>query len=160
MKKKQSFLSPSTMIINITKRYNSLKQALTRWGAFLQWIWFRIIVSYVFCALRDKSALINILRRNETIFDVGNWRERKCREWISLHFLIFSPFPLHFVILPPFSCSQAATICATWSRGYQPVTQSTATVVFQIINTTWPSQPSPQGASRHRCCFGFEELVL
>ena len=33
---------------------------------------------------------------------------RKCREWISLHFLILSPvplhsFPLHFLILSPFS---------------------------------------------------------
>ena len=27
---------------------------------------------------------------------------RKCRESISLHFLIFSPFPPHFLILSPF----------------------------------------------------------
>ena len=48
---------------------------------------------------------------------------RKCREWISLnflilcpfplHFLILSPFPLHFLILIPFSPSPAATSCAT-----------------------------------------------
>ena len=29
-------------------------------------------------------------------------RMRKCRESISLHFLIFSPFPPHFLILSPF----------------------------------------------------------
>ena len=39
-------------------------------------------------------------------------RMRKCRESISLHFLIFSPFPPHFLILSPFPRSQAATICA------------------------------------------------
>ena len=32
------------------------------------------------------------------------------REWISLHFLILSPFPLHFLILSPFSRSHAATL--------------------------------------------------
>ena len=34
----------------------------------------------------------------------------KCREWISLHFLILSPFPLHFLILSPFSHSPAARL--------------------------------------------------
>ena len=33
------------------------------------------------CDIRDKSALFNILRQNETIFDVGNgWRGRKKTE--------------------------------------------------------------------------------
>ena len=35
---------------------------------------------------------------------------RKCREQISLHFLILSPFPLHFLILSPFPHSQAARL--------------------------------------------------
>ena len=39
-------------------------------------------------------------------------RMRKCRESISLHFLIFSPFPPHFLILSPFPRSPAATIRA------------------------------------------------
>ena len=38
---------------------------------------------------------------------------RKGREWISPHFLIFSPFPLQFLILSVFSRSQAATTCAS-----------------------------------------------
>ena len=33
---------------------------------------------------------------------------RKCRELISLHFLLLSPFPLHFLILSPLIRSQAA----------------------------------------------------
>ena len=37
---------------------------------------------------------------------------RKCRDWISLHFLHLSPFPLHFLIRSPFSHSQADTTCA------------------------------------------------
>ena len=37
-------------------------------------------------------------------------RMRKCRESISLHFLIFSPFPPHFLILPPFPRSPAARL--------------------------------------------------
>ena len=52
----------------------------------------------------------------------GGYKEkiRKCREWISLHFLILSPFlfhflilspfPLHFLILAPFSRSPAARL--------------------------------------------------
>ena len=36
---------------------------------------------------------------------------RKCGECISLHFLILSIFPLHFIILSPFSHSQAGTTC-------------------------------------------------
>ena len=40
-------------------------------------------------------------------------RMRKCRESISLHFLIFSPFPLHFLILSSFQPGcKAATIRA------------------------------------------------
>ena len=57
----------------------------------------------------DKSAVFDILRPNETIFDMEMEREggnrekmRKCRESISLHFLIFSPIPPHFLILSPF----------------------------------------------------------
>ena len=49
----------------------------------------------------------NILRKNEIIFE--REKMRKSREWISLHFLILSPFPLHFLILSPFSRSQAAS---------------------------------------------------
>ena len=37
-------------------------------------------------------------------------RMRKCRESISLHFLIFSPFPPHFLILSPFPRSPAARL--------------------------------------------------
>ena len=37
-------------------------------------------------------------------------RMRKCRESISLHFLIFSPFSPHFLILSPFPCSPAARL--------------------------------------------------
>ena len=37
-------------------------------------------------------------------------RMRKCREPISLHFLIFSPFPPHFLILSPFPRSPAARL--------------------------------------------------
>ena len=49
-------------------------------------------------------------------------RMRKCRESISLHFLIFSPFPHSLSIASSFyqslsiSCSQAATTCATLSQ--------------------------------------------
>ena len=50
------------------------------------------------------------------------------RESISLHFLIFSPFPLHFLILSPFPRSSAARLqrfvqpcywgsCQSWSHG-------------------------------------------
>ena len=39
-------------------------------------------------------------------------RMRKCREWISLHFLILSPFPHSLSISSQPGC-QAATICAT-----------------------------------------------
>ena len=51
-----------------------------------------------FCDIRDKSALFNILCQNETIKDIDRegWNKeklRKCREWISLHFLILSLFP-------------------------------------------------------------------
>ena len=35
---------------------------------------------------------------------------RKCRESVSLHFLIFSPFPPHFLILSPFPRSLAARL--------------------------------------------------
>ena len=35
---------------------------------------------------------------------------RKCRESISLYFLIISPFPLHFLILSPFPRSPAARL--------------------------------------------------
>ena len=35
---------------------------------------------------------------------------RKCRERISLDFLILSPFPLHFLIISPFSRSMAARL--------------------------------------------------
>ena len=35
---------------------------------------------------------------------------RKCGECISLHSLIISRFPLHFLILSPFSHSQAARL--------------------------------------------------
>ena len=37
-------------------------------------------------------------------------RMRKCRESISLDFIIFSPFPPHFLILSPFPCSPAARL--------------------------------------------------
>ena len=37
-------------------------------------------------------------------------RMRKCRESISLHFLIFSPFPPHFLILSSFPRSPAARL--------------------------------------------------
>ena len=37
-------------------------------------------------------------------------RMRKCRESISLHVLIFSPFPPHFLILSPFPRSPAARL--------------------------------------------------
>ena len=37
-------------------------------------------------------------------------RMRKCREWISLHFLILSSLPLHFLILSSFPRSPAARL--------------------------------------------------
>ena len=58
---------------------------------------------------------------------------RKYREWISLHFLILSPFPLHFLILSPCFRSLAARLpqavqpCLSLllSDGRRPVETST-----------------------------------
>ena len=52
---------------------------------------------------------------------------RKCRERISLNFHILSPFPLHFLILSPFSRSPAARLQqvvqpCSWVTNYQPTT--------------------------------------
>ena len=58
----------------------------------------------------QQKCWINILGQNDTIFDIGNGeggnkeKIRKYREWISLHFLILSPFSislfsLHFIFI-------------------------------------------------------------
>ena len=102
------------------------QQAGTTCGASSQQIRPRIISSYrvcwLFCDIRDKSAVFIILRQNMTNFDVGRNKERmrKCRVWISLHFLILppfphslsisSPFPLHFLIFSSFPRSPAARL--------------------------------------------------
>ena len=44
---------------------------------------------------------------------------RKCRERISLDFLILSPFPLHFLIISPFSHSPLPG----WHNLCSPVTR-------------------------------------
>ena len=68
---------------------------------------------------RQKCGIKHLtLRQNETIFDIGNGEReggnkekmRKCREWISLLFLIIFPFTPHFFILSPFSRSLAARL--------------------------------------------------
>ena len=53
-------------------------------------------------------------------------RMRKCRESISLHFLIFSPFPPHFLIFSPFPRSPAARL--------QRFVQPCATVQMEQLN--------------------------
>ena len=100
--------------------------------ASLQRIRPRIIFSQrvckLFCDIRDKSAVFNILRQNVTIFDIGNGQrgrkqtenEEILRVNLSLHFLILSPFPHSLSISSSFSHSLSifsqpgfATICAT-----------------------------------------------
>ena len=87
---------------------------------------FAIKVPYLpFC---DKMRQFLVLEMDR---EGGNKEKmRKCREWISLHFLILSPFPLrflilspfpfHFLILSPFFRSQAARLAQfvqPWCQG-------------------------------------------
>ena len=51
-------------------------------------------------------------------------RMKKCRESISLHFLILSPFPLHFLILSPFPLH--FLILSPFSRSLAPRLQRVA----------------------------------
>ena len=48
--------------------------------------------------------------REKKEMDRNGERIRKCREWISLRFLILSSFPLRFLIISPFSHSQAGRL--------------------------------------------------
>ena len=109
-------------------------QAGTTCGASSQRLRPRIIssqrVCQVFCVIRDKSAVFNILRQNVTIFDKGNGqRGRKqteneeMRVNLSLHFLILSPFPLLFLILSPFPRArlQGSSRLRNPAEGYIPV---------------------------------------
>ena len=76
--------------------------------------YFLIARMLIFCDIRDKSAVFNILRQNVT--EGGNKEKmRKCREWISLHFLILSTFPhsLHFLFVFSFSLH----FLASWMQG-------------------------------------------
>ena len=65
---------------------------------------------------------------------------RKCRESISLHFLIFSPFPPHFLILSPFPRSPAA-------RLQQFVLPCVEVVVVVVGSWQWAGGVSLDGAS-------------
>ena len=84
----------------------------------------------IFCDICDKSAVFNILRQNETIFDLemdrkgGNKEKMRNVESESLfissfplNFLILCSFPLHFLILSPFSVGR--------------------TVPYEMMNNNW-----------------------
>ena len=58
---------------------------------------------------------------------------KKSREWISLHFLILSPFPLHFLILSPFSHSQAGRL----AQLVQPCDRTTLFLSFVFVTGVW-----------------------
>ena len=82
--------------------------------------YFLIAHMIIFCDIRDKSAVFNILRQNETIFKLGNGqRGRKKKEMKRVN---LSPFPHSLSISSSFSYSfsiflqpgcQAAASCAT-----------------------------------------------
>ena len=73
---------------------------------------------------------------------------RKCRKWISLHFLILSPFPLHFLILSPFSRSQADAICATLAQNKPEKSKALSpTNNFNIYKHVFISSSSESGSS-------------
>ena len=69
-------------------------------------------------------------------------RMRKCRESISLHFLIFSPFPPHFLILSPFPRSPAARL----QRFVQPCPFNMCSVHKYNANTNTNKQQQ-----QHHC---------
>ena len=58
---------------------------------------------------------------------------RKYREWISLHFLILSPFPLHFLTLSPFFHSQAGRL----AQLVQPCLELTFFGCYDRIGLCW-----------------------
>ena len=74
---------------------------------------------------------------------------RKCREWISLHFLILSPFPLYFLNLSPFFRSRAARlpqVVQPWlTLKYKYLLMTT----FCLGVTQHDVQPFLSSASRH-----------
>ena len=89
-----------------------------------------------FCDICDKSAVFNILQQNETIFlkemdwDGGNKEKmRKCREWISLYFLVLSPFSHPLSISSPFPHS--LSISSTWLSLFG------GKVLFGVIINIW-----------------------
>ena len=67
-----------------------------------------------FCDIHDKSALVNILRQNMTIYLHGKWIDRKYikRTWgnVESESLSISSFSLNFLTLSPFSRSPAARL--------------------------------------------------
>ena len=67
---------------------------------------------------------------------------RKCREWISLHFLILSPVPLHFLILFPFPrhlLILSPFPCIPDARMQQVVQpcHSLFTILFNSVRAPW-----------------------
>ena len=81
-----------------------------------------------FCDIHDKSAVLNILQQNDTILikemdrEGGNKEEiSKCREGISLHFLILSPIPHFLSIFSPFLNS--LSISSSFSHSLPIVSQ-------------------------------------
>ena len=93
---------------------------------------------------------------------------RKCREWISLHFLNISPIPLHFLTLAPFphSLSIASSFSHSLSIFSQPGWQAgtTCAALLQSIlkrafekvlkMTKWVQKlrSKPFNAIRHPVC--------
>ena len=104
---------------------------------------------------------------------------RKCREWISLHFLSISSFSLHFLFIfsfSPFSCSQAARLpqfvqpwlAGTFLRGqwcpnlskkmeFMKVTKMDVKADLLLVGWFFPLGESSRFSTRQLLCHKYAE---
>ena len=90
----------------------------------------------------DKSAVFHTLQQKLTIFESeregGNEEKiRKCREWISLHFLSSSSFSLHFLSIFSFSLHFLASRMQESWKLRNPVLSGGSRVVLKCPIDQW-----------------------